>query len=143
MNIFNLTDDEFTDDDLHKSEYGELLKISKYLTNYFGYFWFVNDEKVEDKMVIENLENSIIILVNFQYSEVIIINTETTKEVSTLFQQVSHLIKLLGFFFGISRKHNKNSRIADPNLVSRFCWKTRNHYICNGKNNDELKYQIH
>lgn len=85
MNIFSLTDDEFTDDDLHKSEYGELLKISKYLTNCFGYFWFVNDEKVEDKMVIENLENSIIILVNFQYSEVIIINTETTKEVSTLF----------------------------------------------------------
>lgn len=114
MNIFNLTDDEFTDDDLHKSEYGELLKISKYLTNCFGYFWFVNDEKVEDKMVIENFENSIIILVNFQYSEVIIINTETTKEVSTLFPAAITPDQIASFLFQDITKAQQECQDSGP-----------------------------
>lgn len=114
MNIFKITDDKFTKDDLYKSEYEELLKISKYLTNCFDYFWYVNDERVEDKMVIENFENSIIILVNFQYSEIIVINTETTKEVSTLFPAGITPDQIARFLFRNITKAQKEYQDNDP-----------------------------
>lgn len=105
MNDWDITDDEYTIEDLRKSDYETLLAVSRFLTNYFGYNWYLNDETVE---------GTIVITIDFEASEIIVKNSETGIDVTTLLPTPMRAEQIARFIYRNLTQAKKERAESDP-----------------------------